>query len=101
MTAQSNAGASDAQDVRDRRATATLVVELVTEELPPKALKALGAAFADTLFGRAETALGPVRRIGRHVVRDAAPPCRCDLGRSRRGAGRQRRGQVDAGEGCP
>ena len=30
-------------------ASATLVVELVTEELPPKALKALGAAFADTL----------------------------------------------------
>ena len=30
-------------------ATATLVVELVTEELPPKALKALGAAFAETL----------------------------------------------------
>ena len=49
MSAQSNAGASDVQDVRDRRATATLVVELVTEELPPKALKALGAAFADTL----------------------------------------------------
>ncbi len=47
MSAQSNAGASDAQDVRDRRATATLVVELVTEELPPKALKALGAAFAE------------------------------------------------------
>jgi glycyl-tRNA synthetase beta chain len=31
--------------------TATLVVELVTEELPPKALKTLGAAFADTLAG--------------------------------------------------
>ena len=29
--------------------SATLVVELVTEELPPKALKALGASFADTL----------------------------------------------------
>ena len=29
--------------------TATLVVELLTEELPPKALKQLGAAFADTL----------------------------------------------------
>ena len=28
---------------------ATLAVELVTEELPPKALKALGVAFADTL----------------------------------------------------
>jgi glycyl-tRNA synthetase beta chain len=30
--------------------TATLTVELVTEELPPKALKQLGAAFAETLF---------------------------------------------------
>jgi glycyl-tRNA synthetase beta chain len=29
--------------------SATLVVEIVTEELPPKALKALGTAFADTL----------------------------------------------------
>ena len=32
-----------------RPATATLAVELVTEELPPKALKALGTAFAETL----------------------------------------------------
>ena len=30
-------------------ATATLVVELVTEELPPKALNTLGTAFAETL----------------------------------------------------
>jgi glycyl-tRNA synthetase beta chain len=30
-------------------AAATLVVEIVTEELPPKSLKALGSAFADTL----------------------------------------------------
>src|SRR6476659_4154028 len=28
---------------------ATLVVEIVTEELPPKSLKTLGVAFADTL----------------------------------------------------
>jgi glycyl-tRNA synthetase beta chain len=33
----------------DRPTAATLVVEIVTEELPPKALKALGAAFAETL----------------------------------------------------
>ena len=39
-----------AHPVPDRPATAALVVELVTEELPPKALKALGAAFAETLF---------------------------------------------------
>ncbi|HEX6136136.1 MAG TPA: glycine--tRNA ligase subunit beta [Casimicrobiaceae bacterium] len=32
----------------------TLLVELVTEELPPKALKALGAAFADTLHAELE-----------------------------------------------
>ena len=38
-----------AQRVKDRLTAETLVVELVTEELPPKALKALGAAFADTL----------------------------------------------------
>jgi glycyl-tRNA synthetase beta chain len=31
-------------------ATATLVVELVTEELPPKSLKALAEAFGDRLF---------------------------------------------------
>ena len=31
-------------------ATATLTVELVTEELPPKSLKALGEAFANALF---------------------------------------------------
>ena len=32
--------------------TATLLVELVTEELPPKALKSLGAAFAAEIAGR-------------------------------------------------
>ena len=38
-----------AQQVEDGPAGETLAVELVTEELPPKALKALGAAFAETL----------------------------------------------------
>jgi glycyl-tRNA synthetase beta chain len=38
-----------ARHERDRPATATLAVEIVTEELPPKALKTLGTAFADTL----------------------------------------------------
>jgi glycyl-tRNA synthetase beta chain len=42
-------GTDDARGAGGRPATATLVVELVTEELPPKALKALGAAFAETL----------------------------------------------------
>ena len=38
----------DRSDARERaRRVATLVVELVTEELPPKALKRLGEAFAD------------------------------------------------------
>jgi glycyl-tRNA synthetase beta chain len=37
------------RQLEDRSAGETLVVELVTEELPPKALKALGASFADTL----------------------------------------------------
>jgi glycyl-tRNA synthetase beta chain len=41
MTAQPSDGAA--------AACATLVVELVTEELPPKALRTLGRAFADTL----------------------------------------------------
>ena len=39
---------SAASDI-NRPTTATLVVELVTEELPSKALRTLGAAFADTL----------------------------------------------------
>ena len=43
-----------------RPSAATLVVELVTEELPPKALKTLGAAFAETLVAqlRARAMLG-------------------------------------------
>lgn len=41
---------SDGRDAPDERSRVqTLLVELVTEELPPKALKALGAAFADTM----------------------------------------------------
>jgi len=39
---------NDAVDA-DRFPARTLVVEVVTEELPPKALKTLGAAFADAL----------------------------------------------------
>jgi glycyl-tRNA synthetase beta chain len=42
--------------------TQTLLVELVTEELPPKALKTLGEAFAETL----------VAELARHGVLDAA-----------------------------
>ena len=40
--------ASEAGEGRGER-KATLVVEIVVEELPPKALKSLGTAFADTL----------------------------------------------------
>src|SRR4051812_40593911 len=47
---RSPAAMSDAAPNTERSdAAATLVVELVTEELPPKALKTLGAAFAETL----------------------------------------------------
>ncbi len=43
-----NPSASEAGEERGER-QATLVVEIVVEELPPKALKSLGTAFADTL----------------------------------------------------
>ena len=46
-----------------RPTTATLVVEIVTEELPPKALKALGTAFADTLAAELSR---------RHLLADAS-----------------------------
>ncbi|HVN33794.1 MAG TPA: glycine--tRNA ligase subunit beta [Casimicrobiaceae bacterium] len=53
--------------------TATLVVELFTEELPPKALKRLGEAFADGLFaGLAERGF----TTGRSVVKAYATPRR-------------------------
>ena len=42
--------AHSTQPSQQADAAATLVVELVTEELPPKALKALGEAFADTSY---------------------------------------------------
>jgi glycyl-tRNA synthetase beta chain len=48
---------------RDRPATATLAVEIVTEELPPKALKTLGTAFADTLAAELSR---------RHLLADAS-----------------------------
>ena len=37
--------------IPDRRPAKTLVVEIVTEELPPRSLKSLGAAFADGIAG--------------------------------------------------
>jgi glycyl-tRNA synthetase beta chain len=43
-----NPSASEPGEARSER-QATLVVEIVVEELPPKALKSLGTAFADTL----------------------------------------------------
>jgi glycyl-tRNA synthetase beta chain len=45
-----NPGGSEGEGRRERQAT--LVVELVTEELPPKALKSLGTAFADALVAK-------------------------------------------------
>ena len=53
--------------------TATLLVELLTEELPPKALKRLGEAFAEAIADGPARARIPRRRQRRHAVRDAAP----------------------------
>lgn len=64
-------------------ASAPLLVELLVEELPPKALKALGAAFADVLFAdlRAQelatadarvTAYATPRRLAVHIDAVAA-----------------------------
>ena len=69
-----------------------LLVELFVEELPPKALPKLAAAFADGIAAglRAESLLDDERR--RHVVRDAAPARRADRrgGRARRRSRRSR-----------
>jgi glycyl-tRNA synthetase beta chain len=55
----------------DRR---DLLVELFVEELPPKALKRLGEAFAAGAGRRLEEARPGLGRFGGDVVRDAAPP---------------------------
>ena len=55
--------AHSTQPSQQADAAATLVVEIVTEELPPKSLKALGASFADTLYAE-------LRR--RNLLADAA-----------------------------
>ena len=55
--------AHSAQPSQHADAAATLVVEIVTEELPPKSLKSLGASFADTLYAE-------LRR--RNLLADAA-----------------------------
>src|SRR5690348_5586663 len=78
---------SDAAGRVEREAvTAPLVVELVTEELPPKALKTLDAAFAETLAAElrkrdllsatsAATSFATPRRLAVLItqVRDVAP----------------------------
>ena len=51
----------------------TLLVELLTEELPPKALARLGQAFADALQGRLARDGFLERRQRDALVRDAAP----------------------------
>ena len=81
-------------------AVATLVVELVTEELPPKALKALGAAFAD---GARERSCAPRGFLDdAAAVTPYATPRRLAVAithvRERRARRRGRR-QADAGEG--
>ena len=51
---------------------ATLLVELFTEELPPKALERLGHAFAEGIEGGHRKKRGLLEAIG-HVMRIAAP----------------------------
>ena len=70
----------------------------LTEELPPKALKTLGAAFADTLVGGAARARLPRRRA--RSPRRYATPRRLAVAitaRARRRARRRGRRQADAG----
>ena len=85
----------------DGMTNATLVVELVTEELPPKALKRLGEAFADGIVaGLRQRGFLDDESAG-HRVRDAPSAGGVDhpraVGRARRRGGRQ----ADAGEGGP
>ena len=54
-------------------ATQNLLVELFVEELPPKALKKLGEAFAEVLFEQLK-ARGTGFWRGSHFDRFAAPP---------------------------
>jgi glycyl-tRNA synthetase beta chain len=56
----------------------TLLVELQTEELPPKALGKLGDAFAAGIAQWPEGARLPRRRQRRHHLRHAAPAGRVD-----------------------
>ncbi len=74
---------------RRMNSTRNLLVELFVEELPPKALKKLGEAFAGTLAaslqGRRRLAGAAV---GSHLLRVAAPPGRSCVGGGRAG-GRQ------------
>ena len=79
-----------------------LLVELFVEELPPKALKKLGEAFADAARRAACKAQGSRRRrLARHAVRT---PRRLavHITRSPRSARRPRRvAEADAGERRP
>ena len=78
-----------------------LLVELFVEELPPKALKKLGAAFADGIAAGLRAGVAARGERDRHVVRDAAPARRAD--RRRRRSRRRSPGlaQADAGERRP
>jgi isocitrate lyase len=51
-----------------QHASATLVVELVTEELPPKSLKTLGAAFADALVAELKSRNGLDQAVSRGLA---------------------------------
>ena len=80
-----------------RTAPATLVVELLTEELPPKSLKQLGEAFADGMAGGCASAISSapsaVSRVTRHR---AGLPCR-----SRTYVDRRTRRRGDRTSSCP
>ena len=63
-----------------------LLVELFAEELPPKALKKLGEAFAAVLLEQLKAQGLARRRLAPHRVRLAAPPGRARHRTSRAGA---------------
>jgi glycyl-tRNA synthetase beta chain len=79
-----------------------LLVELFVEELPPKALKKLGDAFAGVLLDQLKAQGLATADIGAHRLRLAAPPGRARHARSL--SRRRRQGRVaeaDAGERRP
>ncbi len=77
--------------------TKNLLIELFVEELPPKALKKLGEAFAATLAASLKAARPRRRRRCRHVIRLAAPARRAP--HRRRRESRRQTGSAEAHAG--